>query len=152
MDLRTHIPDGCLLPRLACAGKEEAVAALATAVARAVGLPDDRALRQEILAREAVGDTNVGLGVAIPHIRTSLVERPLLAVATLSPPLSREGSESPVDVLLLIVGPQQDPRAMLRLLARLVRQVKAPGFLQALRRSTTAEELGRAFPVGEPPA
>ncbi len=152
MDLRTHIPDGCLLPRLACAGKEEAVAALATAVARAVGLPDDRALRQEILAREAVGDTNVGLGVAIPHIRTSLVERPLLAVATLSPPLTREGSEPPVDVLLLIVGPQQDPRAMLRLLSRLVRQVKTPGFLQALRRSTTAQELELAFTVDEPPA
>ncbi len=150
MDLCAHIPEGCLLPRLACAGKEEAVAALATAVARAVGLADDRALRQEILAREAVGDTNVGLGVAIPHIRTRLVQRPLLAVATLSGVPPRAGQEPPVDVLLLIVGPQQDPRAMLKLLARLVRQVKAPGFLEDLRRATTPDELKRAFPVDEP--
>jgi len=152
MDLRAHIPEGCLLPRLACAGKEEAVAALATAVARAVGLPDDRALRQEILAREAVGDTNVGLGVAIPHIRTRLVERPLLAVATLAGPLSGEGREPPVDVLLLIVGPQHDPRAMLRLLARLVRQVKVPGFLDGLRQAATPAELQAALPREEPAA
>ncbi|MBK6898793.1 MAG: PTS sugar transporter subunit IIA [bacterium] len=152
MDLRAHIPEGCLLPRLACVGKEEAVAALATAVARAVGLPDDQALRQEILAREAVGDTSVGLGVAIPHIRTRLVERPLLAVATLAGPLPREGHEPPVDVLLLIVGPQQDPRAMLRLLARLVRQVKVPGFLDDLRRAATPAELIAAFPREEPAA
>ena len=150
MDLRAHIPEGCLLPRLACSSQEEAVAMLATAVARAVGLPDDRALRQEILAREAVGDTNVGLGVAIPHIRTRLVGRPLLAVATLAGPAPREGREPPVDVLLLIVGPQQDPRAMLKLLARLVRQVKAPGFLEALRSANSPDEMKRAFPVDAP--
>lgn len=152
MDLHAHIPEGCLLPRLVCADKEEAVAALATAVARAVGLPDDRVLRQEILAREAVGDTNLGLGVAIPHIRTRLVDRPLLAVATLAVPLSREGPEPPVDVLLLIVGPQQDPRAMLRLLARLVRQVKVPGFLDGLRLAATPSELNLAIPREEPAA
>ncbi|MBK6899302.1 MAG: PTS sugar transporter subunit IIA [bacterium] len=150
MDLRAHIPEGCLLPRLACSSQEEAVAMLATAVARAVGLPDDRALRQEILAREAVGDTNVGLGVAIPHIRTRLVGRPLLAVATLAGPAPREGREPPVDVLLLIVGPQQDPRAMLKLLARLVRQLKPPGFLQALRSANSPDEMKRAFPVDAP--
>lgn len=150
MDLRAHIPEGCLLPRLACKGKDDAVAALATAAAKAVGLPDGKTLRQEILAREAVGDTNVGLGVAIPHIRTRLVDKPLLAVATLAEPLPHEGQDVPVDVLLLIVGPQQDPRAMLRLLARLVRQVKVPGFLEALRRATTAGGLRRAFPDDGP--
>lgn len=149
MSLETYIPVGCLLTHLEAADKREAVASLVRAVSRAIGLPDTEPLVLQVLEREAAGDTSVGMGVAIPHVRTRLVPRPVLAVATLERPLSAEDDADPVDVLMLILGPEQDPRAMLRLLARVVRRVKTPGFLTAVRTAPTPDALRSAL-SGEP--
>ncbi len=139
----------CMLPRLDCDAKDKAIARLVQALARDGVVADDEALLRDILARELVGDTAVGRGVAIPHVRSRHVTTPRLAVATLEAPVPHEhGPDAEVDVLFLIVGPETDPRTMLRLLARLVRAVREDGFLDCLRGAATAEELLACF--GDP--
>lgn len=153
MNFREFIAGGTMLPQLDCDSKDKAIARLVQALAADGIVADEDALLHDILARESVGDTAVGNGVAIPHVRSRYVTVPRLAVATLARPVPHRSSDGiEVDLLFLIVGPEADPKTMLRLLARLVRNVRLDGFLSSLRASSTADELlacfGDPFPNG----
>ncbi len=50
-----------------------------------------------------------------------------------------------MDVVILLVGPDGDPRQMLRVLARLARAVKSTAFLDALRQAGESAALRTAF-------
>jgi PTS system fructose-specific IIC component len=146
MRLRDHIPPGALLPGASYTALEDAVTGVTRALASAAAVADADGLVRDVLAREAESDTVVGRGVAVPHVRTARVTHLHLAVATLDRPLLPEGGGDPVDLLFVIVVPEHEPRLMLRVLARLGRLMEAPGFLSALRRARTPEELLSAFP------
>jgi len=50
-----------------------------------------------------------------------------------------------VVIVILLVGPEGDPRQMLRVLSRLARLVRSADFLDTLRAAKTAGELCQAF-------
>ena len=138
-----------MLPHLDCDSKDKAIERLVQALAVEGVVSDEGALLADILTRESVGDTAVGGGVAIPHVRSPHVRDARLAVATLRSPVPHRGHDGlEVDVLFLIVGREEDSRTMLRLLAKLVRSVRADGFVSRLRASHTSEELLACF--GDP--
>ncbi len=69
-----------------------------------------------------------------------------LAVATLAEPLDLEAPDGrPVDVVIMLVGPQGDPREMLRVLARLARLVKGDSFLDDLRVAADGPAMRQLF-------
>lgn len=149
MTIRNYTAGGTMLPQLDCDSKDKAIERLVQALASDGVVADQNALLADILTRESVGDTAVGGGVAIPHVRSPHVRDPRLAVATLRRPVPHRGSDGiEVDVLFLIVGREEDSRTMLRLLARLVRNVRVDGFVTRLRAAATAEELLVCF--GDP--
>ena len=143
MRLRDHLSTGAALPRLSCSGSEEAVTRLARAVAEEAGITDPDAFVREVLDREARDDTVLGLGAAVPHVRSSLVKDLHVGVATLAEPLSRDPGA--VDLLFLLAVPADAPRLMLLALARLARLLQIPGFTAALRRARTPEALAEAL-------
>ena len=103
-------------------------------------------LVDEVMRRETEGSTAIGGGLVIPHARFSGVKEVRLAVATLASPVDIPSEDGqPVDVVILLVGPEGDPRQMLRVLARLARLVRQESFLQDLRTASTAESLRAAF-------
>ena len=50
-----------------------------------------------------------------------------------------------MDIVILLVGPQDDARQMLRVLARLARLVKDQTFLDRVRAAGTVADLNAAF-------
>jgi mannitol/fructose-specific phosphotransferase system IIA component (Ntr-type) len=104
----------------------------------------------EIMRRETEGSTSLGSGLAIPHARFDSVREVRLAAATLVEPVPGTDPEvPPVDVVILLVGPREDPRQMLRILARLARLVKRPGFLDELRAAGDAAAMRRVLADAE---
>ncbi len=146
MFLRDHIPPGALLPGVSYPTLEDAVAGVTHTLAAAAAVDDAEGLVHDVLAREAESDTVVGRGVAVPHVRTTRVAALHLAVATLAEPLPAADGGDPVDLLFVIVVPEREPRLMLRVLARLGRLFKEPGFLSGLRRARTPGGLLEVFP------
>ena len=145
MDLLAVTAPELMLPRLVADSREEAIRLVASHLATAEGVPA-ATLVDEVLSRERERETDLGLGVAIPHARSEVMPRTRLAVATLARPLPPAAPEQrPVDVLLLIAGPRREPRSLLQVLARLVRLLRRDGFLADLRRAATAADLWTAF-------
>jgi PTS system nitrogen regulatory IIA component len=121
-------------------------AAVLSAVVRIIPLPEavDRAFLLEVLlARESLGSTGVGEGVAIPHVRNPIVlhvRHPLVALCFLEHPIDFEAIDGrPVDTLFTIVSPTVSGH--LHLLARLSFALQRPDFKAVIARKALREEV-----------
>jgi len=139
------VPDGFLV-RDRAASLADAVTALVECLAAAGDVTDPAGLVKEVLRRETAGSTAIGGGVVIPHARFAGVNKLRVAVATLENPLDIPTDDGhQVDVVILLVGPADDPRQMLRVLARLARLVRRREFLANLRQSVDPTTLQAAL-------
>lgn len=118
---------------------------------------DRNYLHQVLMAREELGTTAVGDGIAMPELLfpTSLeIRRPTLVLGYLEHPLEWGALDGrPVDTLLAILAPQF--RMHLHLHGRLAFALRNPDFAMTLRRQGRREEileLLRAFEAGLPVA
>jgi nitrogen PTS system EIIA component len=148
MKLVDYTTDASFLPRLQCRDRAELLRRLVTAVNQDLGLPDPEALVKEVLRREDEGTTAVGRGLSLPHARFPGLASVHLAIATLAQPIAPDADgedDTPIDVVILIVGPREDPRQLLRVLVRITRLVSAGELLPALREGQTAADLRRAL-------
>jgi PTS system nitrogen regulatory IIA component len=137
---------GGFLPRLDCDSLEVVVERLVERVLEGESLETVAELTREVMRRESEGSTAIGGGLIIPHARFSGITEARIAVATLAGPVDIPSEDGrPVDIVILLVGPQGDPRQILRVLARLARLVRQDSFLQSLRKADTSAELRAAF-------
>lgn len=105
---------------------------------------DDRELLYDFLiAREALGSTGVGDGIAIPHVRNPVVlhvPRPAISLCFLAKPVDFDAIDGkPVTTVFLLVTPTV--RTHLYLLSRLSAALFDSGFKEAILRRATAEEI-----------
>jgi PTS system nitrogen regulatory IIA component len=127
------------------------------AVVEQMHLPEEvnrQFLLQVLLARESLGSTGIGDGIAIPHVRNPIVmhiPRPMVTLCFLREPVAFDAIDhKPVHTLFAIVSPTI--RAHLHLLSRLSFALKHPAFLQALTARTGPDELLRLCRMAEDPS
>jgi len=146
MNLTDYTSPGGFLPRLECGSVSDAVVRLVDRLLEGGDISSEEGLVAEVMRRETEGSTAIGGGLVIPHARFGGVKEVRLAVATLAEALDIPSEDGrPVDVVILLVGPEGDPRQMLRVLARLARLVRQESFLQSLREASTPDTLRAAF-------
>jgi PTS system nitrogen regulatory IIA component len=96
-----------------------------------------------LLAREALGSTAIGNGIAIPHPRSPLifnVKNPTVTLAFLRQPVDFGALDRrPVEFLFAIIS--TTIRVHLRLLSHLMYTLQEPTFVQLLRQRETAERI-----------
>ncbi|RMG17373.1 MAG: PTS sugar transporter subunit IIA [Planctomycetota bacterium] len=91
--------------------------------------------------REALGATNIGNGVAIPHVKTELVNEFMGVLARSREGIDFGGDEDPVHVIILFLSPARAVSGHLRLLAHIGGILKHDGYVQLLRSAETRAEL-----------
>ncbi|WP_375458535.1 PTS sugar transporter subunit IIA [uncultured Enterovirga sp.] len=103
-------------------------------------------IREALLAREALGSTGMGEGIAIPHARLAEIDRPFGLLATLKTP-TEFGSvdDRPVDLIFLLLLPIGSTGAHLGALASVSRKLRDERIAAALRRSKGALEAFALF-------
>lgn len=104
---------------------------------------DREFLLQVMLARESLGSTGIGDGIAIPHVRNPIVMhilRPMATLAFLESPIdfgSLDGK--PVHTLFTIVSPTV--RAHLHLLSRLGFALRQPAFATCIAEQASRDDI-----------
>ena len=107
----------------------------------------DRAMLLSVLeAREAMGSTGIGDGIAIPHVRNPIVlqiEQPFVTLGLLQHPVDFDAIDGvPVHALFIVVSPTVPVH--LRILGRLGFVLRDPTLRALLRSRAPADEiLGR---------
>ena len=105
------------------ATREEALDAM---LEQLVGAPADReAIRHELLEREAMASTALGLGVAVPHIRTARVENWAFAFARSKNGLEWDSMDGqPVHLMFMLLANQRYALTFVKVISQIVRYVK----------------------------
>ncbi len=108
-------------------------------------------LYQVLLARESLGSTGIGHGIAIPHVRNPVVlhvSKPTVTLCFLENAIDFHALDDQlVDTLFTIISPTV--RAHLHLLARLGFVLHHPTFKEAVQRQASRDELMAALSSAE---
>jgi nitrogen PTS system EIIA component len=140
--LSSALKAGGITYRLEGADKESVLRSLV----EVMRLPDsiDRDfLFQVLLAREALGSTGLGNGIAIPHVRNPIVlhvPQPTVNLCFLAAPVEFGALDGqPVHTLFSLISPTV--RAHLHLLSRLAYALRDPGFSGVIARQGSRDEI-----------
>lgn len=100
------------------------------------------AIFESLAARERLGSTGMGHGIAIPHGRLAELDAPQVAFIRLQDGVDFEAVDhEPVDILVALVVPESATSEHLELLAQLARGLSQPDTIAAIRRAEDAEAL-----------
>ena len=102
---------------------------------------DPRHLLEGLLARERLGSTGLGEGVAIPHCRSEDCRAPAAALLRIQPVDFDAPDDRAVDLIFVLAVPLHEQRTHLEILGALARAFDDAGNLLALRRAPTDQEL-----------
>ncbi|KAF0231838.1 MAG: PTS system nitrogen regulatory IIA [Beijerinckiaceae bacterium] len=116
-------------------GKKQVLQELSLHLARVSGL-SDRAIFETLLQRERLGTTGVGQGIAIPHGRIAGLDRLVGLFARLSRPVDFDALDGePVDLVFVLLAPEDAGADHLQALARVARLFRGPAVAQKLRQT-----------------
>lgn len=116
--------------------KKRLLELLAKLLADGRGSEVERIIFDSLCAREKLGSTALGHGVAIPHGRSDSLPSAVAAFVKLSEPLDFGAPDGqPVDLLCALGVPEHFSNQHLMLLSQLAEMFSDPAFSQALRSS-----------------
>lgn len=131
------------------AADREAILRRIAALAKAsdlLGSVEEGALYDALAAREDLGSTGFGDGVAIPHCRLPAVSEFVVGVVTVP-----EGCEfqaldgQPVKLFVFIIAPDDASNAHIRLLSAISQALTVPGAVAEILAAGTAEAARESF-------
>jgi nitrogen PTS system EIIA component len=108
---------------------------------------DSVAVIRALKEREAVLPTVIAPGVALPHARLERLAQPLVAIATTRKGIVFDPGKDPVHLILLVLTPESDPSAHLRILAMLTTALKGMNAANFIS-SATVEDVFALFTSG----
>ena len=133
MDLGDLLQPEGVFASLRVANKKQALQELAARAAKLTGL-DERDIFNALLQRERLGSTGVGRGIAIPHARLPGLATIATVFAQLDDPIEFDSADGePVDLVFVLLAPEQAGADHLKALARISRLLRDPMMLEKLR-------------------
>ena len=121
--------------------------ALITEMAQSLSSMDPDLVMEVVMAREKLGSTGIGHGVAIPHGRMPALGHPIVALARHRRGVDFDAIDGePVHIVIMLLVPEDDSRIHLELLALLARILQQDQLREALLLAETAEEMIALFP------
>ena len=134
------VPEG-VVADLKATSKKQALQDLAKRAAEVSGL-HERAIFDVLMERERLGTTGVVNGIAIPHGKLASLDRLHGLFARLEQPIDFYAiDERPVDLIFVLLAPENAGADHLKALARISRLLRNNGICDKLRGTDSAEAL-----------
>ena len=103
-------------------------------------------LFDQLIARERLGSTGIGQGVAVPHCRLEGLAKPAAALIRLTQPVDFDAIDrQPVTLVFALIVPADATDEHLQLLASVVERVQQPEKLARLLACKDSDELYQTF-------
>lgn len=146
MRIANYLRPDCVALRQRADSLQGAVQQLVALLDGAKVLTDTAVFAADVRARLELGGVCVGNGLAIPHAKSTAVEKLQLAALTLDPPLPCDTPDSqPLEMLFLIAAPAEANDLHVQVLAELATLFLDTDFCASLRQSETPEAFCRAI-------
>ena len=113
--------------------KDEAIDKLVGLMDAGGRIFDRNGYKEGILAREGLGSTAIGDGIAIPHAKVAAVKEPGLAAVTVPQGVDYDAFDgSLANIIFMIAAPAEGADVHLEALANLSVLLMTPGFKESL--------------------
>jgi len=141
MDIKSFLSAADVLMDVSAPDKARLLQKLADRAASVLDLPVDRIYR-ELSAREELGSTGTGSGIAIPHARIEGIKKPFGILARLKRPIDFNAiDDQSVDLVFLLLLPTAPAGEQLNALASVARRLRNPQILRSLRDAADCSDL-----------
>lgn len=141
--LNTLVPPERLLLDSTASSKRQLLAEIISLIPN---IDADQAL-EVILAREQLGSTGIGHGVAIPHGRLEELSAPIVAVVRHMQGIDFNAIDGQsVHIVVLLLAQADEDQSHLELLAHLARILKNEKVRQSIMQADSAEEIATLLP------
>lgn len=125
---------------LECSSKKRALELISQIVAGAQEGLEAWAIFDTLLARERLGSTGVGRGIAIPHGKLPALKAPVGAFVRLENGIDFDSPDGvPVSLIFAILVPEGGEEAHLAILSQLARRFSDPEFCTAIRQAQSSQ-------------
>ena len=122
--------------------KKRVLEQIAQLIARDLPDLDAQQIFESLIAREKLGSTGFGNGIAIPHCRLPGCSQPLSAVLRLDAPVDFDAIDgAPVDLLVVLLGPEAATDEPLELLRQIASMLDRADVRERLRQADSNEAL-----------
>lgn len=102
----------------------------------------ERVIYETLLQRERLGSTGIGKGIAIPHGRVPGLAKLAGLFARLARPVEFDAQDGEaVDLVFVLLAPENAGADHLQALARIARLLRLPGMAQTLRQTEERDAL-----------
>lgn len=140
--LETILTPGRSLVNVPGGSKKRALEQIANLIGREVPELDTQAVYEALIAREKLGSTGFGNGIAIPHCRLKGCEEPVSALLHLDAPIDFDAIDgAPVDLLFVLLVPEAATDAHLELLRQIASMLDRKDVRDKLRSASSNEAL-----------
>jgi two-component system sensor histidine kinase KdpD len=131
--------------------KEAVLSRLVETIGQRDGDHDPAKLLNAILEREEKGSTFFNEGAAFPHVRVNGLTNSIVSLGLTRQGVSDEPTEKPVELVLLILSPAENPDEQINILALASQAAQNRHLLQSLRSARTSEEAMKTIRDWEVP-
>ena len=140
--LETILTTGRSLVNVPGGSKKKALEQIAKLISHEVPELDEQLVYESLIAREKLGSTGFGNGIAIPHCRLKGCETPVSALLHLDAPIDFDAIDgAPVDLLFVLLVPQAATDAHLELLRQIASMLDRKDVRDKLRSAKSNEAL-----------
>jgi nitrogen PTS system EIIA component len=134
MNIKSLLTPNRVLCRIEAGSKRRALEILANTIAKDIPAIDAETLFRRFMARERLGSTGIGYGIAIPHCSIDECTDAIGALITITEPVDFDALDSqPVDILFAMLVPEGAHVEHLQNLAALANAMNNEQFRQQLR-------------------
>lgn len=140
--LETILTPGRSLVNVPGGSKKRALEQIANLISSQVPELERRDVFEALIAREKLGSTGFGNGIAIPHCRLKGCNTPVSALLHLEKPIDFDAIDgAPVDLLFVLLVPEAATDAHLELLRQIASMLDRKDVRDKLRSAPTNEAL-----------
>lgn len=144
-----HIPP----ERVIFSSESTSKKAMLTELAELFTSMDSDEVLENIMAREKLGSTGGGHGVAIPHCRIADLAEPRLAILRHLQGVDFDAIDGkPVHIALMLLVPDHEDRQHLQTLAALARNFQDVNFREKIMQASSVEQISELFEQIDNPA
>ena len=141
MNIADIISKDAVFDNVQASNKRELVQVLSNKIANISGL-DERVIFDAVWERENLGSTGYGDGVAFPHARIEGLDKVSALFARLDEPVDFDSLDNkPVDIVFLLISPENSGADHLTALDTLSRVLQTEGSLEKLRKAHLVDEI-----------
>ena len=122
--------------------KKRLLKTLSTTLGESFNNLDENQIFDSMMAREQLGSTGIGNGIAIPHCRVPDCEEIIGCLITLDSHIDYDSVDGiPVDLIFVLIVPEENKDDHIRTLAIVAERFSSKSFCDALRQAQDDIEL-----------